>query len=158
RIQQDVHDFDQNIEDKRYAFSDEDINEVSELKRYMTCGHASFASQLSSLLMEVRSGRKEVVELENLVEQIQSDVSSPERITQLLRNFSSLRDKIAFAKTCVKAGASYIGRGSSLEAELRSRVASKSFVFAFNKQSKLDSDRWRANQRIFFQELEKKMG
>lgn len=156
KVQQQLHDFHQDVMDHQFCVKEEDVAKIFSLKEEMAVQETSFRSKLASTLVLARSGKCDVSQVEELIKEFQSSEYSPEKILSLLATWGSVTEKINFAKHLVKNGVTYIGFKGNLDEEMLKKFMDTSFVLYFTSQSKSDVQRWVKNRQMYFQEIMKK--
>ncbi|XP_037049902.1 neoverrucotoxin subunit alpha-like [Bradysia coprophila] len=156
KTRQELADFYQDAVDNKVCLVPEDLSSITNFKREFAVDEIKFRKTMSTTLTAIRSGKTDVVALEELIDQYKSCNFSPVNFSSQLTKWEHIIRKIAFTKSLRAFGAKYIGFGKSLDDEILRHFESKIFVLYFKESAKIQfMNVWTENRQLFLKEMKK---
>jgi len=154
-VKQKINDFHQDADANKFCVKKEDLDKIAKVKEAFDVEETKFRSQLALKLIEVRSGKGNVSDLEDLMKDFKDRDHSPDKVDFIINSWGHVTKKAKFAKSLVSDHAIYIGFGKSLDDEISTNFDSTAVILFF-KEDATPSDKYKKNRQLFVQELKKK--
>ncbi|KAE9555382.1 hypothetical protein FO519_001394 [Halicephalobus sp. NKZ332] len=135
----------------KFCVLEDDVKKASKIRTLLNRREASLRSKLAATLIEVRSGRADAEQLENILEEFEGNDFSLSKVRSDINSFHNVVEKIKFADILKAEGATYIGLGSSLETEMIKNEMRDIYILFFSDTLKqTENQAWRGNRTLFF--------
>ncbi len=154
RLKQKVVDIYDIVQSNSTIITDVEYNQVCEFKNQMMIEETELRKKLGGTLIDVRSGKTEMISLEQIIQDFETSKNSTTNIEKQILELDELTNKISYVNDLQSKGVIYVRKKDSIE-QLISEDNENSYVF-FSKWSSKNEEKWKKNNFIFKNTLKTK--